>query len=70
MFDTYLGLPAMIGRSRLEAFQRIKDKVCHRISNWKIKFLSQAGKGIFIETSHPSNTFLQHECDPTSYYFM
>lgn len=48
-YDTYLGLPAMVGRSRRQAFQRIKDKVWHRIINWKNKFISQAGKEILLK---------------------
>jgi hypothetical protein len=39
-YDTYLGLPALIGKSRTAAFQGIKDKVWKRLQDWKINFLS------------------------------
>ena len=48
-YDTYLGLLALIGKSRIAAFQNIKEKVWKRIQDWKLKFLSQAGKEIFLK---------------------
>jgi hypothetical protein len=47
--EKYLGLPAMVGRSRRQAFMSIKDRIWCRISNWRNKFLSQAGKEILIK---------------------
>ncbi|XP_042952124.1 uncharacterized protein LOC122289210 [Carya illinoinensis] len=49
-YGKYLGLPVEIGRSKTKAFRSIIDKVRGRISNWKLKFLSQAGKEIFIKS--------------------
>jgi hypothetical protein len=43
-YDTYLGLLALVGRSRIAAFKSIKDRVWRRLKDWKVKFLSQAGK--------------------------
>ena len=48
-YDTYLGLLAIVGRSRIRAFKSIKDRVCKRLQDWKIKFLSQAGKEILLK---------------------
>ncbi|XP_042944645.1 uncharacterized protein LOC122278530 [Carya illinoinensis] len=48
-YEKYLGLPALIGRSRLKAFKTILDRVRSRISNWKSKFVSQAGKKILLK---------------------
>jgi hypothetical protein len=48
-YDTYLGLPALVGRSRIREFQGIKDRVHKRVSDWKTKFLSQAGKEVLIK---------------------
>jgi hypothetical protein len=48
-FDTYLGLPALVGRSRTTAFKSIKEKVWKRLQDWKLKFLSQAGKEILLK---------------------
>jgi hypothetical protein len=48
-YDTYLGLPALVGKSRMAAFKKLKDRVWKRLQDWKIKFLSQAGKEILIK---------------------
>ena len=39
-FDTYLGLLALVGRSRISEFQSIIERVKMRINNWKTQFLS------------------------------
>jgi beta-mannanase len=41
-----LGLPALVRKSQTRAFQSIKNKVWKRLQDWKLKFLSQAGKEI------------------------
>jgi hypothetical protein len=38
--DTYLGLPSIIGKSKIQSFNSIKDWVQQRLNNWKVKFLS------------------------------
>ncbi|KAJ0052838.1 hypothetical protein Pint_03233 [Pistacia integerrima] len=43
-YDRYLGLPTLIGRDRTRGFKHILDRVRGKISNWKMKYLSQAGK--------------------------
>jgi hypothetical protein len=48
-YEKYLGLPTMVGRSRYKAFKSIKYKVWTRLNDWKVKFLSQAGKEILIK---------------------
>jgi hypothetical protein len=48
-FDTYLGLSALVGKSRTKAFKGIKDRIWKQLQDWKIKFLSQAGKEILIK---------------------
>ena len=45
----YLGLPALVGKSHVREFQHIIDRVHKRISDWKVKFLSQARKEILIK---------------------
>jgi hypothetical protein len=47
--DTYLGLPTFVGKSRTLAFKNIIDKVTKRLDNWKVSFLSQAGKEILLK---------------------
>jgi hypothetical protein len=48
--DKYLGLPSFIGKSKIQSFNSIKDRVQQRLNNWKIKFLSQAGKEILLKS--------------------
>jgi hypothetical protein len=48
-YDKYLGLPALVGKSRMKAFQSIKDRVWQRLQNWKNKFLSKAGNEILLK---------------------
>jgi hypothetical protein len=48
-YDKYLGLPALVGKSRIQEFQSIKDRVRNIINDWKTKFLSQAGNEILIK---------------------
>jgi hypothetical protein len=48
--DTYLWLPSFVGRSKEQAFSYIKDRVWNKISNWKLKFLSQASKEVLLKS--------------------
>ncbi|XP_059446647.1 uncharacterized protein LOC132178216 [Corylus avellana] len=48
-YDTYLGLPTLVGRSQTRAFNNIKERVWKRLQDWKLKFLSQAGKEILLK---------------------
>jgi ribonuclease HI len=48
-YDKYLGLPAMVGRSRMKAFKNITERVWKRLQDWKLKLLSQAGKEILLK---------------------
>jgi len=49
-YDRYLGLPAIIGRSRIATFNVIKERIWKRMNGWKEKFLSHAGKEILIKS--------------------
>ncbi|XP_062171134.1 uncharacterized protein LOC133876926 [Alnus glutinosa] len=49
-YERYLGLPALIGRSRIATFNVIKDRIWKRMNGWKEKFLSHAGKEILIKS--------------------
>jgi hypothetical protein len=48
-YDKHLGLPALVGRSRIREFQFIKDRVSKRVNDWKTKFLSQASKEVLLK---------------------
>lgn len=48
-YEKYLGLPTLIGRSRISSFKALKGKIWERMNGWKEKFLSQAGKKILLK---------------------
>jgi hypothetical protein len=43
-YEKYLGLPALVGRSKMKAFTDIQGRVQRHLEGWKERFLSQAGK--------------------------
>ena len=49
MFESYLGLPTLVGRAKYQTFSFLKDKVRKKIQGWKGKLLSRAGKEILIK---------------------
>lgn len=48
-FERYLGLPAMVGRAKKQAFASIHSRVQKHLEGWKERFLSQASKEILIK---------------------
>jgi hypothetical protein len=48
-YEWYLGLHAIIGRSKSSTFSGIKSKIWAKINRWKEKFISHAGKEILIK---------------------
>jgi len=48
-YECYLGLPALIGRSKVSTFNGIKGRIWSRMNGWKEKFLSHAGKEILLK---------------------
>ena len=48
-FETYLGLPTLLGRSKYQAFSFLKDRVWKKLQGWKGKMLSREGKEILIK---------------------
>lgn len=47
-FESYLGLPTLVGRAKFQTFSFLKD-VWKKIQGWKGQLLSRAGKEILIE---------------------
>lgn len=49
-FDMYLGMPAVVGRSKKEVFSFLKDQVWDRIKRWNGRNLSMAGREVLIKS--------------------
>lgn len=49
-FDRYLGLPAQIGRTKVEVFNYLKDWLWSRVHGWSEKHISMAGREILIKS--------------------
>lgn len=47
--DKYVGLPSLLGRSKVFTFNGLVDRVKSKLMNWKAQFLSMARKGILIK---------------------
>lgn len=48
-YEKYLGLLAVVGRSRSASLNFIKERVWGKIEGWKEKLLSQASKEILLK---------------------
>ena len=47
--ETYLGFPSLVGKSKCNTFRQLKERLDNKLSGWKEKMLSHAGKEIFIK---------------------
>ena len=48
-FDSYLGLPMLVGRAKYHTFSYIKDRAWKKFQGWKGKMLSRARKEVLIK---------------------
>jgi hypothetical protein len=48
-YDSYLGLPTLVGKNRIHTFKNIKEKVARKLHNWKSRLLSLAGKEVLLK---------------------
>lgn len=48
-YEKYLGLPPLVGRSRVSTFTGIQGKIWERINGWTENFLTQAGKEVLLK---------------------
>ena len=47
-FESYLGLPILVGRTKYHTFSYLKDRIWKQLQGWKGKMLSKVGKEILI----------------------
>ena len=47
--EKYLGLPSLVGKSKKNTFQQLKERLANKLSGWKEKLLSNAGKEVLIK---------------------
>ncbi|XP_035547377.1 uncharacterized mitochondrial protein AtMg00310-like [Juglans regia] len=50
VFEKYLGLPSCVGRNKLASFRPVLDSIRNRMQNWKVKFISNAGKEVLLKS--------------------
>lgn len=48
-FEKYLGLPAIVGRDKINTFMYMVERVRGKINNWMSKFPSLGGKEVLIK---------------------
>ncbi|XP_057440277.1 uncharacterized protein LOC130732189 [Lotus japonicus] len=47
-FDKYLGLPTIIGKSKTQIFNFVKERVWKKLKGWKERVLSRAGREVLL----------------------
>ncbi|XP_059449513.1 uncharacterized protein LOC132180640 [Corylus avellana] len=48
-YEKYLGLLALIGRSRIKSFNSLQGRIWNRLTGWKEKFFTHAGKEVLLK---------------------
>ena len=48
-FESYLGLPTLVGRTKYHTFSYLKDRIWKKFQGWKGKMLFKASKEIMIK---------------------
>ncbi|XP_042944549.1 uncharacterized protein LOC122278427 [Carya illinoinensis] len=49
-FEKYLGLPTMVGRTKVACFHGLIDRMWSKINNWKTNKLSAVGKKVLLKS--------------------
>ena len=49
-FEKYLGLPMVGGKNKMSTFKDLWEKIAKRVTGWKEKFISKAGREVLIKT--------------------
>ena len=48
--EQYLGLPMVVGKSKVNTFKGVGEKIAKRVIGWKEKLISKVGREILIKT--------------------
>lgn len=48
--EKYLGLPMNGGKSKVNTFKELQEKITKRVMGWKVKLISKVGHEILIKT--------------------
>ena len=48
--ETYLGLPIVGGKSKVNTLKSLQEKITKSVMGWQEKFISKPGRKIFIKT--------------------
>lgn len=48
-YESYLGLPSFVSKSKQQSFNFIQARIWHKIQGWKEKLLSQGGREVFVK---------------------
>ncbi|CAH9109352.1 unnamed protein product [Cuscuta europaea] len=48
--ERYLGLPAMVGRSKRKILDYLRQRIVNRIQSWNNQFLSRAGREVLLKS--------------------
>ena len=48
--EQYLGLPMVTGKSQVNTFKGVREKIAKRVMRWRGKFISKVGQEILIKT--------------------
>ena len=48
--ETYLGLPMVGGKSKVDTFKGLHERITKKVMGWKEKFISKAGREILIKS--------------------
>lgn len=48
-FEKYIEMP-MVGGKKVNNFKELRERIAKRVTRWKEKYISKAGREIFIKT--------------------
>ncbi|KAA3478112.1 reverse transcriptase [Gossypium australe] len=60
--EKYLGLPMMVGRRKMWAFNTFIDRFRKRVEGWSLRYLSMGGKEVFIKSVLQATPIYAMQC--------